>query len=283
MSQRLIPQAKNNAQRLDQLAQRYFNPQVIEHLAEQYVLGLLTPLAQQRLEGMLSYHGQLHACVTALENKLIGLDNLTPQLAPRAATWNHISEHIGLHEAKKQPQSATPMNLAARVKNGLQGISSTLERWWQSPMPQLASAFSMVCIALLVMFSSFDESKQDPLSYVAVLTQHNGDAHMVASTYGHSQTLVVNIVKAVKPLSDQSLELWVVSKTDAQARSLGLVSVDTSLFEQQLTTAQWRLIKDSQSLIVTVEELGGSAIGEPSEMIVSRGLCVRLQEWASNV
>jgi len=55
-----------------------------------------------------------------------------------------------------------------------------------------------------------------------------------------------------------------------------------SLVEQQLTEAQWRLIKDSDSLIVTIEEQGGSPIGEPSDIIVSRGLCVRLQEWQDN-
>ena len=126
-------------------------------------------------------------------------------------------------------------------------------------------------------------NNNDPLSYVAVLTQQEGQAHLVASTYGESQKLVVNIINATEITQQESLELWVVSKTDQQARSLGVLPNNKNLLEQQLTNAQWRLIKDSASLIVTVEEIGGSAIGEPSDMIVSRGLCVRLQDWNKNV
>ena len=122
----------------------------------------------------------------------------------------------------------------------------------------------------------------EQLSYVAVLTNEKGAAHLVASTYGDSKKLVVNVINIPDIDTEQSLELWVVSKTDAQARSLGVIPQGQSLIEQQLTQAQWRLIKDSESLIVTMEEAGGSPIGEPSEMIVSRGLCVRLQEWDIN-
>jgi anti-sigma-K factor RskA len=124
--------------------------------------------------------------------------------------------------------------------------------------------------------------KNDPLSYVAVLTQSKGQAHLVARSYGESQKLVVNIVNVPTTSKDEALELWVVSKTDQQARSLGVLPNNTSLFEQKLTDAQWRLIKDSESLIVTIEENGGSPIGEPSDVVVSRGLCVRLQDWSNN-
>jgi len=90
------------------------------------------------------------------------------------------------------------------------------------------------------------------------------------------------VVDSPELTPDQTHELWVISKTDNEARSLGVIPKNKTLITQQLTQAQWRLIKDSDSLIITVEEAGGSPIGEPGEMVVSRGLCVRLQEWNSN-
>ena len=78
-----------------------------------------------------------------------------------------------------------------------------------------------------------------------------GSAHIVASTYGESKTLVVNVVNTPTIDKEQTLELWVISKTDAQARSLGVIEQGKTLIEQQLTQAQWRLIKDSDSLIVS--------------------------------
>ena len=151
------------------------------------------------------------------------------------------------------------------------------------PAAGYASAFSVVVLAVLVLFITkpFNQTN-DPLSYVAVLTEQDGEAHLVATTYGESKKLIVNVVGTPSVEDDQSLELWVVSKTDAQARSLGVIPAGEKLIEQQLTTAQWRLIKDSESLIVTLEEEGGSALGEPSDLIVSRGLCVRLKAWKKN-
>lgn len=161
----------------------------------------------------------------------------------------------------------------------LNRIADKVNSWLSTPGYRYAIAFSILIFAVLIAFMSKISEKNDPLSYVAVLTQPEGQAHLAASTYGESQKLVVNIINAPVIDKAESLELWVVSKTDKQARSLGLIPNDQSLLEQQLTSAQWRLIKDSDSLIATVEEAGGSAIGEPSDVIVSRGLCVCFHVW----
>ena len=103
---------------------------------------------------------------------------------------------------------------------------------------------------------------------------------VVAATYGDSQTLMLDILTLPDIDSEEeSFELWVTSKTDKQARSLGIIPVGSESFSRELTVAEWRLIKDSDSLLITIEEFGGSSIGSPMGDVISKGACIRLSAW----
>ena len=95
-------------------------------------------------------------------------------------------------------------------------------------------------------------------------------------SHGNSCWILVNLPQIN---ASSSYELWVTSKTDRQARSLGLIDPQHAAISRTLTEAEWRLIKDSATLLVTVEEYGGSSIGEPMGEVVAEGLCVRLSAW----
>lgn len=268
---------------------RYQHPKVIEHLASQYVLGTLTEKVHSRVAKLALQNKTLEQAIHYWQTRLVTLDHQTDELPAQDASWQAIAEQLDM--PLTMPLTI-PLTTPTEAKNHgwlvrwFNRGADTINGWLLTPSYRYVSAFSIVLFAVFIAFInplSQMLNGNDPLSYVAVLTQPQGQAHLVASTYGESQKLVVNIINAPDITKQQSLELWVVSKTDHQARSLGLLPTDKSLLEQQLTNAQWRLIKDSESLIVTVEEAGGSAIGEPSEMIVSRGLCVRLEDWNKNV
>ena len=287
---KLIPNKLTASQLAAQkiMPKRYLNKEVIEHLASQYVLGTLTPKTRQRVEALSLNNCALVDRIDYWQNRLVNLDKQTPVLPASELSWQNIADKldIPLESATKNQQESDNVTKDTLQLNGvfLQFIAELkigLASWF-TPRYRLASGFSILAFALFALFFNPLADKADPLSYVAVLTEQSGQAHLVASTYGDSKKLVVNIINSPKISKQESLELWVISKTDAQARSLGLIPLDNPLIEQQLTTAQWRLIKDSESLIVTIEEAGGSAIGEPSEIIVSRGLCVRLQAWQKN-
>jgi len=247
---------------------RYQQVNVIEHLASQFVLGTLTKRVHKRVISLCKQNTTLEQRINFWQGKFVSIDESTEILPPSEQSWLAITKGLNF-------------DLADSTKT--QGLFSKFLVWCSKPQVAFSVAFSMLVlmISTLVLVNPF-AGKVDSLSYVAVLTEQTGQAHLVASTYGESKKLVVNVVKAPKVVSNQDLELWVISKTDGEARSFGLISQEQGLIEQQLSEAQWRLIKDSDYLIVTVEEKGGSAIGEPSEIIVSRGLCVRLEEWHTN-
>ncbi len=289
--------------------QRYQHPQVIEHIASQYVLGTLTSPVHRRVSTLAIANEALELAIQYWQARLVSLDHQTDELPASETSWQAIAEHLDItstlefndnqqvtdHKISQDdikpvtvnvPDNATENTTDNTCNSWFNHLAEKFNRWLSTPSYRYASAFSILLFAVLLAFIkplTQTNNNNAPLSYIAVLTEQEGQAHLVASTYGESLKLVINIINAPQVNDEESLELWVVSKTDQQARSLGVLPVNQSLLEQQLTNAQWRLIKDSDSLIVTVEEAGGSAIGEPSEMIVSRGICVRLQEWNKDV
>jgi len=228
----------------------------------------LTKRVHKRVVTLCKQNPTLDKRINFWQEKFISIDENTDILPPSEQSWLAITDSLNfdLVEAK------TEQRLFAKVIT-----------WCSKPQVAFSVALSMMVlfISTLVLVNPFAD-KMGPLSYVAVLTEQTGQAHLVASTYGDSKKLIVNVVKAPEVIAEQDLELWVVSKTDGEARSFGLISQGKGLVEQQLSDAQWRLIKDSDYLLVTLEDKGGSAIGEPSEDIVSRGLCVRLEAWQTN-
>jgi anti-sigma-K factor RskA len=257
---------------------RYQQVNVVEHLASQFVLGTLSERVQKRVIALCEYNELLEQRIDFWQEKLVVIDKKTAELPPSEQSWAVIAQALDIDDTALQ---------SSRSQTHKQGFFWAIAAWFSNtlfatPVHRLATAFSVVVMVLatLIVNPLFDEAEQ--LSYVAVLTQTSGDAHLVASTYGESKQLVLNVVNSPPLTKAQALELWVVSKTDLQARSLGVIPQGQDLITQQLTQAQWRLIKDSKSLIVTIEEAGGSPIGEPSELVVSRGLCVRLQQWNNN-
>lgn len=267
---------------------RYQQINVVEHLASQYVLGTLTQRVQKRIVALRPTNDLLDQRIHFWEEKLIHLDQQTPELPTRDATWNNILSAIEEPEKLSEELHETTSKQSDRAKGfipwRLVPLLAPLLAWFAAPSKnRFASAFSLAALLMFALyFINPSNQKIDNLSYVAVLTQADGGAHIVASTYGESKKLIINVINSPELTQDQTHELWVVSKTDSEARSLGVIPKDQALIEQQLTQAQWRLIKDSDSLIITIEESGGSPIGEPGDIIVSRGLCVRLQEWTNN-
>ncbi|ALO36366.1 hypothetical protein CMT41_17690 [Colwellia sp. MT41] len=267
---------------------RYTKPTIVEHIASHYVLGTLSTLVHNRAEQLMLVHPQLEAIINHWQQSFIALDRQTTELAPKESTWQAITaqvDNLTTTEANNNLGQAAVKAQPAKQKHARQELVALIKPWFTLASSRFIHAVSIVVICLLsfaLLNSNRQGGTEDSLSYIAVLTNPDNNAQFVASTYGESKTLVINIIHTPDISAAEDLELWVVSKTDQQARSLGIIPRNVAILAQQLTVAQWRLIKDSASLIVTIEDLGGSPIGEPSDIIVARGLCIRLKEWQKN-
>lgn len=250
--------------------QRYSSPEVVDHLASNYVMGLLSPRVKKRVETLrrdIDYR-KIEQRISFWEQKLSPLNEETPELAPLPETWQHIQNKLNMGQT------------AARINQQ----KSSKQSWWSSlSLVQWSGVFSFVIcavigFALVNPFGDPSTIERGALSYVAVLEDNKQTPQVVAATYGNSKQLVLDIISLPDIDAEESYELWVTSKTDNQTRSLGEIPKGQASFDRALSDAEWRLIADSSYLIISVEDEGGSAIGEPSITIISRGLCIRLAD-----
>lgn len=252
---------------------RYTSPELVDHLASNYVMGLLSPLVKKRVDSLrrdFDYR-QIDHRISFWEQKLSPLNNETPDLAPLPQTWKNIQASLNHGQASSQNAKQ------ARVQ-------TTNESWWQTfSFGKWSGAFSfIICVvigfALLKPTDVPNNTGLGALSYLAVLEDDNQTPQVVATTYGESKQLVLDILSLPEIDSEETFELWVTSKTDNQTRSLGEIPRGQTSFDRLLTDAEWRLIVDSSFLAISIEDEGGSAIGEPSDSIISKGLCIRLAD-----
>ncbi|GAB3019662.1 anti-sigma factor [Bowmanella dokdonensis] len=240
---------------------RYEREEILDHLASQYVLGTLPVRVRKRVEGLCRTNLRLRQKIQYWQAHFSELDEAVPPLTPAATQWQ------GITEALFEPARDNDRRSSAR--------QLMFYRW--------LSAGSLVIAVLFALALWLPTHRTDPLSYVAVMTGQAQSANLVATTYGDSRLLALEVIELPPLAENESFELWVKSKTDRQLRSLGTLPKDQTSWQRQLSEAQWRLIKDSHSLLLTREERGGSPIGEPMGEVVSSGLCVRLSMWEDKV
>ena len=128
----------------------------------------------------------------------------------------------------------------------------------------------------LLQFNHLDQAGKPNADYLAVLLDQAEQPVLTAITASTGNTLWLKWENWQAP-EEGSLQLWAKSRRDGQVRPL-LVFEQHKLTEVKLDEATLRLIKDSSHLMMTAEEQGGSAIDEPSELVLATGVCIRLKE-----
>lgn len=221
--------------------------------ALEYVLGTLRDQERERFDARLKQDSELSDDVDFWQEQLMDFHHDTQSIEPNPATWKSIESKITGGSEKKIP-------------------------WWQSLFSggwQWAASSAMTLLVCLGLWFALSPSG-DPSGYVAVMTNSEGKAILTALTPKGGDALWLQWEKPIELNSESDLQLWALSRSDAQTRSLAVF--DTSGKNKlQLNQAQWRLIKDAEFLILTEEETGGSAIDEPSDLIVAKGICIRIR------
>jgi len=236
---------------------RYHNKKIIEHLAHQYVLGLLTTRVCARIEKLIITNPEFALKICYWQNHFSSFDKQTVELQPKIQTWQNIQQVC-------DPQ-ITHSSKAHEEKNN--------KRFNFYPT---VSVFFAMSIAVLSCFLFFDQNDISKLNYVAVLTDKNQQPQLVLRNLVKSKTITINIINIPQLSSEQDLELWAISNNAQKVRSLGIIPRKKNMFDKELTNSQWLLIKESNALMITVENLGGSANGIPNTPILSRGVAAQL-------
>ena len=162
---------------------RYSNETVVEHIAARYALGLLTPSVRNRTEQLINSteYPALQDAVKHHQALLGQLDSAVPVREPDPEVWKRI--HTSINQAASEPEQPDTGTKVAELKPLPQ--PSLMYKW-------LPLAASFVLFAMLLVFMTPFQSQDAKLSYIAVMTDADDQAALVAATYGESRELMLD-------------------------------------------------------------------------------------------
>lgn len=244
----------------------YNHPELLDRLAAKFALGTLGGHARRRFERLLRELPAARTAVLAWDERLAGLANSVPQVAPPERVWAAI-------DTRTAPRTA-----AAPTQAGW------LARLFK---PAMGFAFGAAMTASVVtmnpaLFVSLDRLAQEeqalPQSYVGLLTDANNQPTLLVSSTRQGTRVSVKFLRPVAVPAGRVIQVWALPK-DGAPFPLGVAESvtppESSTFE--LAASSDKLLSTVPKLAVSFEPApvtGAAAV--PSADFVLSGFCVKL-------
>ena len=229
----------------------YRNPQLIDKLAGEYVLGTLRGLARKRFERLAADDATIRLHIREWEERLMALSNSLPDVEPPARVWRAIEARIRA-EAKRQPQAGRWFNWWRPLALGMAGISAAL----------------MVYIGI-----GITPGAQPPDSYIVVLNSDKMKPVMLAKADALTGEIQIRVLASQTLASDKALELWGLPKA-GKPRSYGLIPT-SGVVRLKFDKPVDQVLQDIAALAVSLEPQGGSPTGQPTGPVLYSGELIR--------
>lgn len=225
-------------------------------LAFEYATGTLRGDERRMFEDVLKDDRKLGESVAFWEDRLMSRHTTTVDRQPSQLTWDAIDQHLNPSE------------------NSTEEKSSLWSRYFSFQRLAFSFVFAWAVIMSTWVINNPTGNGYPNADYVAVLTNADDDALLTALTSKDGDTLWLRWEdELVKDAS--SVQLWAQSRRDGQIRPLHVFD-QNNINQVALDETALRLVQDSEFLILTLEEEGGSSIDEPSDIVLAKGVCVRL-------
>lgn len=233
----------------------YSEPDLLEALAQRYVLGTMSVRARRRFAEIIDSNEQARQCVLQWEERLSPMLLALDPVKPSDLVWQRIAREIKL---ESRPAAAPGRGLAntAVVAFLAIGISITGLGWWQSSLQPLEKVIETVVVS------------EPEAPAISVLADAQG-SYWVARIYPKSARLDIEAQTAVTARSDRDYELWTL-QDDGTPVSLGLLP-QAGARTLQLDAPVIEAIARSNTLAVSLEPVGGSPQAVPTGPVLYTG------------
>jgi len=225
---------------------RYDNPQLLDSLAREYVLGTLSARSRARFARVLSFSLVARRAVTAWERRFAPLAAAVRPVEPPESAWTGIETALGLR--------AAPRARAAGI--------------W----PALAAALAIVAVLFAGLYFSQQPSVERP-AYVSVVTDAATGPVWLLQAFTEARALRVSTVNPRPAPAGSSYELWMLPD-GGNPVSLGLLP-EMGAAQLGLNAAQLGVLTRTMTLAVSVEPAGGSPTGLPTGPVILTAPLIR--------
>jgi anti-sigma-K factor RskA len=216
----------------------YREPQLLDELAAQYVLGTLRGPARRRFERFYRRDMAALVAVRRWEDRLVELIAEVTPVAPPALVWDRIRLRIKRERAMQRKQAFSA---------------------WRTPGYALAAGIAMLAIAI-GLWTGFGPGSTEQLA--RIMDQQQVQLWQIDITRAGDELRVVAGDDLALDAS-RAYELWALPGADAAPVSLGLMP-KTGRGSLQLTDAQRLALSRSKQVAISLEPPGGSPTGAPT-------------------
>jgi anti-sigma-K factor RskA len=213
------------------------NPELIDRLASEYVLGTLRGPARRRFESWRASTPDVDQRCRFWEERLMHLAKGLVPLKPPAHVWLAIRRRLSL---SSQPPA---------------------QRWVRS----FALAASVLLVVGLAALWYWRSAPVVRATAMATISAKSGERLWQLEVFGNADRLVTHAVQGAAP-AGHDYELWALPK-DASPVSLGVLPAEGAS-SRILTPIQKKALATSSQVAVSIEPVGGSPTGQPTGEVV---------------
>lgn len=225
----------------------YDDPDLLDALAAEYVIGTLRGPARRRFARLLRESVEAREAVEHWEALLGGLATVLPAVPPPARVWRRLEAR--LFQGAREPAGAR------------------LWRLWSLA----ATAAALVLAVLLV----WQPSPGLPEGHVAIVSDAADQPQWVITADPATGSIRARAVNARAEAIDRAYELWMLP-ADGPPRSLGLLPVNGAVTRHQVSPALLALLRNAKGLAISLEPAGGSPTGAPTGPVLYQAPIVDL-------
>jgi len=217
----------------------YNNPELIEHLASEYVLGTLIGKARLRFERLMLESYLIRRTVWEWEQRLYPMSEGIEETEPPSHLWQAIQQRL----AKTQP--VKPQSVETK-----EGLWHSLAFWrsW--------SSLSSVAAVVLIMTITFqllptEQLPTDQIEAVAVFSDDENQPLWLISSNLNTGKIGIRAVNATAAEVQKSFELWMLPSGTEPPRSMGLLPVSGNRTEFTVPPLLLEILRNAQGLAIS--------------------------------
>jgi anti-sigma-K factor RskA len=214
------------------------NPEIVDRLAAEYVLGTLRGRARRRFERWRETSPLVEERASFWEDRLLGLAKGTTPLTPPAHVWEGIYRRLVFGERAQRRGRMRAFALAAGV------------------------ALALILGGLLY----WRGIGSQPPTQVAAISASSGAPVWTVQIFAKTGRLTVRAGTLPSIPADRDYELWALPTGGAPV-SLGVLP-RSGVSQRTLTEAQQKALAMAPQVAVSIEPTGGSRTGQPTGAIV---------------
>lgn len=235
---------------------KYTDPELIESLASEYVLGTLVGKARLRFERLQMESYRVRQVVWEWEQRLYPISEGIEDVKPPASLWASIR-----------------LRTVAPSQTNTSGLWQSLVLWrtWGA-----FATFAMVALLFVTFNSGRFTGSQVSENYMAVFNNIDAEPLWIISSNLTSGGLTIRAVNAAAEAVDKEFELWMLPADDTAPRSLGVMPVLGGKQEYSIAPALVEILRTAKGLAVSLEPTGGSPTGIPTGPVVYQASMIEL-------